>query len=477
MAKSTGAAILLNSDKLSEERALRFNRSAISYAVSGADAAIIVVAAVVSGLVYHYLAFEYIEQPMKYVAIGLVAAASFVLFMMASGYYRPSVIVYFKKQLLYVSISAVALVAFMAVIVFLLGVSDDFSRGTLLIFWGVAFTSIIVSRVFWARNIRVATSKGIVEKKKILLIGGAGASKDDFRDEMAAIGIEPTHVLQLAEDEMQEGWFTRAGSVATQNVSEIYLVAEGMAPRSIEALLFELRDLPLPVKLILDPFATKIAVLPSHSFGDRLAIELQRAPLTFVEYAIKRTFDIVVALLALIAFAPLMILVAIAIKIDSPGPVIFRQRRRGFNNVPFDILKFRSMSVMENGDSVTQAVQNDCRITRIGRFIRSTSIDELPQFLNVLFGQMSIVGPRPHAISQDDQYDQLIAKYAFRRHVKPGITGWAQVNGHRGETPTVSSMEQRLEHDLWYMHHWSVWLDTKIVAQTFASMFDRRSAF
>ncbi len=159
-----------------------------------------------------------------------------------------------------------------------------------------------------------------------------------------------------------------------------------------------------------------------------------------------------------------------AIKLDSDGPVFFLQRRRGHDNRPFRIIKFRSMSVLEDGQSIRQATEADPRITRMGSFIRATSIDELPQFFNVLRGDMSVVGPRPHAVAHDDVYDRLIDEYASRRHVKPGVTGWAQVQGHRGETPTVESMQERVACDLWYINNWSLWLDLKIVARTVFSL-------
>ena len=157
--------------------------------------------------------------------------------------------------------------------------------------------------------------------------------------------------------------------------------------------------------------------------------------------------------------------------------MLFVQSRCGFNGKPFRILKFRSMRVLEDGNVVTQAVRNDQRVTRVGRIIRKTSIDELPQLFNVLNGDMSLVGPRPHAVAHDTFYDDHINDYAIRQHVKPGLTGWAQVNGHRGLTPTIESMARRVEHDLWYIDNWSIWLDLKILALTVRELFDTRSAF
>ena len=170
--------------------------------------------------------------------------------------------------------------------------------------------------------------------------------------------------------------------------------------------------------------------------------------------------------LALVILAPLLLTVAVLIKLGSPGTAIFRQMRRGFNGKPFEIWKFRTMTVSENGETVTQATKGDARVTKIGRFLRMTSIDELPQLWNVLRGDMSLVGPRPHALAHDNYYDELISNYIYRHHMKPGLTGWAQVNGFRGETPTIDLMEKRVEYDVWYVSNWSIWLDLKIMART-----------
>ncbi|HZM85902.1 MAG TPA: sugar transferase, partial [Blastocatellia bacterium] len=164
--------------------------------------------------------------------------------------------------------------------------------------------------------------------------------------------------------------------------------------------------------------------------------------------------------------APVMIAVALLIKLDSNGPIIFTQWRSGFNGRLFRIFKFRSMTVLEDGPVVRQATREDHRFTRLGRWLRRTNIDELPQLFNVLRGEMSLVGPRPHAAAHDCEYESLIAAYAFRYQFKPGITGWAQLNGYRGETRTLGLMSKRVELDLWYIKNWSVWLDIKILLGT-----------
>jgi exopolysaccharide biosynthesis polyprenyl glycosylphosphotransferase len=191
---------------------------------------------------------------------------------------------------------------------------------------------------------------------------------------------------------------------------------------------------------------------------------------------LKRAFDLASASFGLVVLAPLFAIVALLIKLDSAGPVFYRQERRGFNGEIFHIWKFRSMTVTESGRAMTQVRAGDKRITRIGAFIRKTSIDELPQLINVLSGQMSLVGPRPHAVMHDDEFGQQVAEYAHRQRIKPGITGWAQVNGFRGETSTLEQVAGRTTHDLYYIDNWSIFFDCWIVLLTVFSPKTRRNA-
>jgi putative colanic acid biosynthesis UDP-glucose lipid carrier transferase len=184
----------------------------------------------------------------------------------------------------------------------------------------------------------------------------------------------------------------------------------------------------------------------------------------------------VLGLLIQILLLPVMLLIAIAIKLTSKGPVIFRQRRYGLYGEEIVVYKFRSMTVDEDGDKVVQATKNDQRVTRVGAFLRRSSLDELPQFVNVLQGRMSIVGPRPHAVVHNEQYRKLIKGYMLRHKVKPGITGWAQVNGLRGETETLDKMEARIHFDLDYLRNWSLWLDLWIIIRTVKVVLARENA-
>jgi undecaprenyl-phosphate galactose phosphotransferase/putative colanic acid biosynthesis UDP-glucose lipid carrier transferase len=176
-------------------------------------------------------------------------------------------------------------------------------------------------------------------------------------------------------------------------------------------------------------------------------------------------------------FLPLMALTAAAIRLESPGPVIFRQIRKGFNGREFVIYKFRTMTVQENGPTIVQATRGDLRVTRLGRILRSSSIDELPQLVNVLKGDMSLVGPRPHALAHDTYFETVLSDYAFRHHVKPGITGWAQCNGARGATPSVEHISERVKLDLWYINNWSFWLDVQILFKTLFEVLRKHNAY
>lgn len=238
-----------------------------------------------------------------------------------------------------------------------------------------------------------------------------------------------------------------------------------------------LRALPIPVHLLPDENVETFLSARGGNIGTTFTVELQRAPLSHSERTLKRTFDVMSAAAILILLSPLILLTALMIKLDSPGPTLFRQKRNGFNGSVFSIYKFRSMRVLEDGPHIQQATRDDPRVTRLGHWLRRTSIDELPQLFNVLIGDMSLVGPRPHAVAHNNEYQTVVSNYAFRHHVKPGITGWAQVNGFRGQTQTIDLMAKRVEYDLWYINHWSLWLDLRIIIKTVLMTARQPSAY
>jgi putative colanic acid biosysnthesis UDP-glucose lipid carrier transferase len=265
--------------------------------------------------------------------------------------------------------------------------------------------------------------------------------------------------------------------VRGSDIQDIYPIGKPASLDGVHQVVERLRVVALPVTLIPNPETAELIRQPWHQIGHSIAIKLQRPPHRTCERLFKRAFDVFVASCGLLMLLPLLSLVAAAIKIDSPGPVLFRQTRRGFKGKKFKIFKFRSMSVLDDGETIKQATVGDRRVTRVGRYIRKTSIDEIPQLLNVLRGEMSIIGPRPHAVAHDSYYLKKIEQYAFRQHVKPGITGWAQVHGYRGETRTLDQMRRRVEYDLWYINNWSAWLDLLIILRTIAEVVRGENAY
>ena len=238
-----------------------------------------------------------------------------------------------------------------------------------------------------------------------------------------------------------------------------------------------LKAFPLPVFWLADPTYRQLHALPTESLGSIRALKVQGGPLTKAQQTTKRVLDLFMASAGLLLLSPLFLLVAMAIKLDSRGPVVFSQRRSGFNGRTFRIYKFRSMTSADDGADIVQATRNDQRVTRVGRILRRSSLDELPQLLNVIKGDMSVVGPRPHALCHDTQYSQLIETYALRYHVKPGITGWAQSKGCRGETKTLADMEHRVDLDIWYIKNWSFLTDVKAIVGTLKQLTGSPNAY
>lgn len=260
-------------------------------------------------------------------------------------------------------------------------------------------------------------------------------------------------------------------------IDKIYVTLAPNAQTHLNKLVKGLSDTTASVYLIPDVFMFELLRARSESINGLTSISLFDSPMDGVWSLVKRLEDIVLSSLILLMIALPMLLIAGAIKSTSRGPVLFRQRRYGMDGRPIMVWKFRSMSVQENGDIVRQATRNDARVTPLGAFLRRTSLDELPQFFNVLRGDMSIVGPRPHAVAHNEQYRKQVAGYMLRHKVKPGITGWAQINGWRGETDTLDKMQKRVEFDLEYIEHWSVWLDIKIILLTVFKGFLNKNAF
>lgn len=260
--------------------------------------------------------------------------------------------------------------------------------------------------------------------------------------------------------------------------TEVWLCLPLARSELIKKLIFDLKNSASDIRLVPDEEDQILLSHPYQAIMGLNVVDLNYSPLHGVNHALKAITDFVVALLILLMISPIMIGLALAVKITSKGPVFFVQQRNGAGGKIVNVYKFRSMKVHdEQTGTVTQATKGDSRLTSIGAFIRRTSLDELPQFLNVLQGRMSVVGPRPHARAHNSEYSHLVDSYMSRHRVKPGITGWAQINGFRGETDTLDKMENRIKHDLWYIENWSWWLDIKIIFLTIFKGFINKNAY
>jgi putative colanic acid biosynthesis UDP-glucose lipid carrier transferase len=262
-----------------------------------------------------------------------------------------------------------------------------------------------------------------------------------------------------------------------QRVDVIYVALPMASQPRILRLLEDLRDTTASIYFVPDIFVSDLIQARVDSIGGIPVVAVCESPFYGFNGFVKRLSDVILAALILALISPLMLAIAAGVKLSSPGPILFKQRRYGLDGRKIVVYKFRSMTVAEDGDLVRQATRNDSRITRFGAFLRRSSLDELPQFINVLQGRMSVVGPRPHAVAHNEMYRKLIRGYMIRHKVRPGITGLAQVNGFRGETDTVEKMKARIDYDLAYLRNWSLLLDLQIILKTVVVVLGRQNAY
>lgn len=464
----------------------RVSSSAVPYLLSTADAFVIVVSSILSGIGYQLAIGNPVPNILPHCAVGLLASFIHILRMSGGGYYdfpdcaKPRVEI---TEILVCWFTTGLLLAFFA---FLLKIGVAYSRGAFVIFYFVAPIGLLAVRKATKSALAMAVSRGAVGRRDIVLLGDFHElAAIEPKDTLAFFGSSDVTRFNLsaeAESTDREAADVKiihrvADFVRRNDCREIVLAIPWDDAHRMDFIRENLKTLPVALRLLPDIRVRNLTNYASSARQRVLTIEIQRAPLSTAERAVKRGMDVVIAVLALIFLAPLMALTAIAIKLDSPGPVIFRQSRKGFNGKQFMMFKFRTMTVLENGPSVIPASRDDPRVTPIGRLLRSASIDELPQLINVLRGQMSVIGPRPHALAHDDYFETLLGDYAFRHHVKPGMTGWAQCNGARGAMLTIEQISERVKLDLWYINNWSLWLDIQILIKTFFEVLRRRNAY
>ena len=362
---------------------------------------------------------------------------------------------------------------------FLTKSTEESSRAGIVLFYTVGYVAIYATRLTLLHLARGATAAGGIASRRVFLVG--------FEENIEAFvqrykpwtsGMNVVSAIGLRDDaELLDDDLALAAATARMlRPDDVFILVPWSHTDAIDSCVTAFLRVPAQIHLgperVLDRFVDaridKIGSISSLSLGGH--------PLNLFEVALKRLFDIVASFAALTLLSPLLIVVAAWIRLDSQGPALFTQRRYGFNQEPFRIFKFRSMTTMEDGRHIAQAKTEDPRVTRIGRVIRRYNIDELPQLLNVLRGDMSLVGPRPHALVHDQLFERKIALYARRHNVKPGITGWAQVNGLRGEIDAPEKIRMRVEHDLFYIDNWSLPFDLWIILLTLFSKKAYRNA-
>jgi putative colanic acid biosynthesis UDP-glucose lipid carrier transferase len=367
--------------------------------------------------------------------------------------------------------------AFMVLLggLYLLKMAEEYSRGWFLSWFALSAVALVIVRWAFMRGLQRLVESGRLTRH-FAVVGTQdyiNAVKGEF-ERMAPHAVVTGVCLtdEGAGKTQSDIDIIRGLGAATQvnAFDKVIIALPTFDKKRIGVALRHLSPYAPEILLLTDPQALPVPVHGSQAIGSLRADIASPVPAAEQDRLEKRIFDLMFALVGLILLSPLLLLTAMAVKLDSPGPVFFRQRRYGRNNRVFRIFKFRTMTVTEDGESVTQVKREDIRVTQIGRMLRASSIDEIPQLINVLLGHMSIVGPRPHALAHEREFEENFDLFSRRRRVLPGITGWAQVNGCRGETKTCQDVEKRMEYDLYYIDNWSIWFDMEIVVRTIVTV-------
>ena len=397
----------------------------------------------------------------------------------------------YKEGMLNAATDIVASWVTLVAILFLCAYATDsihYYNSTVLLAWSLATPPVQWLAGLIGRSLLRRRARDPATRKSAVVIGAG------------MLGVKVAAALQGDREEGRDflGWFDdrtderRAGETSGQllrglkdaapynrarGVTEVFITLPlGSQPRILE-LLQSIQGTTASLFFVPDVFGISIIQGRLQDMNGVPVVGICETPFTGTNELVKRLSDIVLSVAILVLISPLLLLISVGVKLSSPGPTIFRQKRNGLDGSEITVYKFRSMRAMDNGAVVQQATKDDPRITPFGAFLRKTSLDELPQFFNVLQGRMSIVGPRPHAVAHNELYRELIRAYMVRHKVKPGITGWAQVNGMRGETETVEKMKARVEYDLEYLRNWSLGLDLQIIVRTVRVLFFDRNAY
>ncbi|MFV0281407.1 MAG: exopolysaccharide biosynthesis polyprenyl glycosylphosphotransferase [Rhodoblastus sp.] len=471
------------------KREVQYNRFLFALQACVGDFLAVLLAFAISDFTYNLAAHSAHRSLFENAQLGTFAAFMFVIFNLARHTY--TLTEYLELTGHAERVFSLWNYAFLAAATtgFMLHAIGESSRGAFIVFYFTGLAALYANRAVMVRLVRRRTSAGNLLTARVMIVGFS-SQIDQFlkRRALSRYGMKIVSVCALDKggdasgagttpdaEAMIETELVRAVEAARRLLpDDIIVVAPLEHSAIVERCLTAFMRTPVAIHLHLDRDNPLLRFSGQQFKGDNAisSLRLPAASISPLGAVSKRLCDIVLSAGALIALSPLLALIAIAIKLDSPGPVLYVQSRHGFNKKKFSILKFRSMRTLDKDANVVQAVVNDPRITRCGRFIRRFNFDELPQLLNVLRGEMSLVGPRPHALAHDRAFETDISLYARRHNIKPGITGWAQVNGFRGETDSQEKIWQRVHYDLHYIDNWSLRLDIWIL---FLTLFSRKA--
>jgi Undecaprenyl-phosphate glucose phosphotransferase len=440
------------------------------------EAFVVAGAAYLASIVYHEAMMGEWPSSRLYIAADLFLAATVESIALGFGHYKNSQS-QSRHAFLFSGFGAVALAfSFLLSALFVFKITELYSRATFVFQFITVEFAVLAARTFFHSRLQASIAAGLVNARRVVLIGDA-INRAEFANRLKATAIETIgsfpfpvqdepnadrYPPECAERELRR----LIDGCRRLRPDDILILAKQDGLARLNGLVRSLSEVPVGLHVVLVEAAALLSAARIVEFGNTVTMQVLRPPLSEIQRTAKRVFDILVATAGLVILLPLLTIVAIAVKLDSRGPVLFRQTRHGYNNETIRVFKFRSMTQLEDGDDFVQAVRNDSRVTRVGAILRRTNIDELPQLINVLRGEMSIVGPRPHATAHNKMFEGRISVFSRRHVVKPGITGWAQVNGHRGATETLEKMQRRVEHDLYYIDNWSFWLDLRIMIMT-----------
>jgi Undecaprenyl-phosphate glucose phosphotransferase len=461
----------------------RIHLSQVVACIAAGEFLAVSLSAYTASLAYHYVGLNSPPPAYQYVPAAIFIALIVLISSLGFRHYT-AIQTQPRHRFLWSGIGAVGLAfsLFLSTL-FLFKISEGYSRGSFIFQCLSVGIAMIATRALAYSWLQSSIEAGLLTARRVVLIGD-DAICSLFADRLKATGILSVASFQfpgeaeLALMQHEDSLKTKPSIPATADLcrarhpDDVIIIANQENFSTIPCLMRKLSELPVNVHIVPRDSMDLLATSRIVEFGNVITFQVSSTPLSSFDLYIKRAFDLVVAIAGLIILSPLFLCAAVAIKLDSPGPVFFRQTRHGYNKQAIGVLKFRTMTTLEYGNDFKQVRRNDDRVTAVGRIFRRSNIDELPQLVNVFMGEMSIVGPRPHATAHNDMFEGRILPFARRHNVKPGITGWAQVNGARGETDTVEKMQQRIKYDLYYIDNWSFFFDVKIIVMT---LFSKRS--